>query len=397
MKTEKRNDKNRAVKKTWRYTLPVRIVSIVCAVVLILTGVLMTASGVYIRAMLGLIHYETGEEDYSNVPDLPPDSNKGDATNEIKDPDPIDLTNIELRGNTESITNIMLLGVDGRDAEGYSARSDTNMILSVNTSAKTIKLASILRDVWVPLSGRDSDGDGEFDYDKLNAAFYYGGFRMLSNTLADSFKIRIDQYIAVDFEAFEKAVDAMDGIDVELTAEEAQFIPVWSDDPDRFATDDNPDLEPLGYEAGTYHLNGQQTLAYCRIRYLYPDSDFARQNNQRKVIDLLMQKAKTMNFATLTKVLMAVLPYVKTNMSQAELLTYASKALQYTDYEIYTDFSMPSGDGDFEDQWIGDGLGLWLTDPENSTMDLHEYIYGGRLSDEDPEEAYAEEPVYDEE
>lgn len=390
MKTDKRTTAKTAVKKEWRYKLPTRILAIICAVLLILTGTVVSAAGVYVRAMLGMISYDDGNEDYSDVPKLPDDVKPDDVTNEIKDPDILDLSNIELRGNTESVTNILLLGVDGRSSEGYSARSDTNMILSVNTSKKTIKLASILRDVWVPLSGRDYDGDGEFDYDKLNAAFYYGGFRMLSNTLADSFKIRIDQYIAVDFEAFEKAVDAMDGIDVELTAEEAQFIPVWSDDPDRFATPDNPDLEPLGYDGGVYHLNGQQTLAYCRIRNLYPDSDFARQNNQRKVIDLLMQKAKNMNFATMTKVLMAVLPYVKTNMTQAELLSYASQALQYYDFEIYSDFSLPCGDGDFENQWIGGGLGLWLTDAESSAMALHEYIYGDRLSNEDPEEDIVE-------
>lgn len=381
MLTEKRTVSSRSsTKKEWRYKPLVRVLSVVCAVLLILTGTLMSAAGIYVSTMLGLIKYDTGEQDYSNVPKLPGDIDNGSVTNVMKDPDPIDLSNIELRGNTESITNIMLLGVDGRQTEGYTARSDTNMILSVNTTAKTIKLASILRDVWVPLSGRDYDGDGEYDYDKLNAAFYYGGFNMLSNTLRDTFKLKIDQYIAVDFEAFEKAVDALGGIDVELSADEASFIPVWSDNPDRFATPDNPDLEPLGYDAGVYHLNGQQTLAYCRIRSLYDDNDFSRQNNQRKVIDLLMQKAKTMNFATLTGVLMAVLPYVQTNMSQQELLAYASQALQYFDYEIYTDFSMPSGAGDFENYWIGDGLGLWLNDYEASTMDLHHYIYGDMTS-----------------
>ena len=384
MTTDKHINAPGKPKKQWRFKLPVRILCFLLAVFLLVSGGVLTASGIYVHSMLSLINYDDGNEDYSNVPTLPTDHNNGSVTSEIKDPDPIDLSRIELRGNTESITNILLLGVDGRKTEGYSARSDTNMILSVNTSAKTIKLASILRDVWVPLSGRDYDGDGEFDYDKLNAAFYYGGFRMLSNTLADSFKIRIDQYIAVDFEAFEKAVDAMGGIDIELSAEEAMFIPMWSDDPDRFA--DNPDLEPLGYEAGVYHLNGQQTLAYCRIRNLYPESDFARQNNQRKVIDLLVQKAKTMNFATLNSVLTAVLPYVKTNMTPQELISYASQALQYYDFDVYSDFSLPNGNGDFENQWIGGGLGLWLTDAESSAMALHEYIYGDRISDEDPTE-----------
>ncbi len=395
MITEKRtaSTTTHGKKRVWRFRLPARIVSGVCAILLILLGSGFTGGGIWFGTLLGTINYENGTQDFSNIPDLPPDVDDGSVTNVMDDPTLLDLSNVELRGNTKSITNVMLIGVDGRKSEGFTARSDTNIILSVNKSAKTIKLASLLRDVWVPLSGRDQNGDGEYDYDKLNAAFYYGGFNMLSNTIADTFRIKIDKYIAVDFVAFEKAVDALGGIDIELTADEAMFIPVWSDDPDRFATPDNPDLESLGYEAGVYHLNGQQTLAYCRIRSLYPDNDFERQNNQRKVIDLLMQKAKTMNFGTLTNVLMAVLPYVQTNMSQQELFSFAAQAIQYIDYDVYTDFSLPSGSEDFENYWIGDGLGLWLTDAEASTLQLHQYIYGDVVSnrletEEDPEWEY---------
>lgn len=372
-----RADANRTsdIKRPYRHSRTVRIVAIACAVLMLLCGTVTAAGGAYVGFMLGMINYDDGTQNYDDLPLLPGDIDDGSVDTVIENPEQVNIDHVELRGNTADITNVMLIGVDGREAEGYSARSDTNMILSVNTSAKTIKLASILRDTWVTLAGRDRDGDGEDDYDKLNAAFYYGGFNMLSDTIEQNFKLSVNQYIAVDFAAFEKAVDALGGVDLELTAEEAGFIPKESDDPDRFATPDNPDLEPLGSEAGTYHLNGQQALAYCRIRTLYSDSDFSRQSNQRKVIDQLMQKAKTMNFATLTNVLMAVLPYVQTNMSQQELLTYAAQALQYTSYTIDSDFSIPHG-GDYKDGWIGDGLGLWLLDQEKSTLELHQYLYG---------------------
>jgi len=107
-----------------------------------------------------------------------------------------------------------------------------------------------------------------------------------------------------------------------------------------------------------------------------------------------MQKAKSMNFATLNSVLIAVLPYVKTNMTQQQLISYASQALQYYDFDIYSDFSLPYGNGDFENQWIGGGLGLWLTDAESSAKALHEYIYGDRTSNEDPEESESAESDY---
>jgi len=365
----------RAEKPPFRFSLPVRIIAIVCAVILILTGVVLASGSVYISSMLGMIRYDQGDVDYSNLPMLPGDIDDGSVDKVIENPVPVNIEHIEVRGNTPAITNVMLIGVDGRDSEGYSARSDTNMILSVNTDTKTIKLASLLRDTWVTVPELDFDGDGYADYCKLNAAFYYGGFEKLSATIEQNFKLDINQYIAVDFAAFEKAVDALGGVDIELTAEEAAFIPKESDDPDRFATPDNPDLEPLGSEAGIYHLNGQQSLAYCRIRTLYAASDFRRQSNQRKVIDQLMTKAKTMNFATLTGVLTAVLPYVQTNMSKQELLNYAASALQYTNYTIESDFSVPSGEGDCEGAWIGDGLGLWLTDQSYTTLSLHQYLY----------------------
>lgn len=374
-------------KRPWRFSLPIRITAIVGAVLLIVVGVLATGVGFYadyyIRNMLSLITYDDGSQDYSDVPLLPPDENDGSVDNVIEDTTPVDIDSIQLRGNTKDITNVLLLGIDGRASEGYTTRSDTNMILSVNTAAETVKLASLLRDTWVTIPDRDWNGDGYDDYDKLNVAFYYGGFKLLSDTIAQNFKIRIDKYVAVDFIAFEKAVDAMGGVDIELTADEAMFIPQYSDDPDKFCTPDNPELSPLGYEGGVYHLNGQQTLAYCRIRGLYYSSDFQRQQNQRKVIEQLLEKAKSMNFGTITSVLEAVLPYVQTNMTQQELLDYASQALQYIGFDIYSDFSVPSAEyADFENGWIGDGLGLWLTDPEASTLRLHQYLYETEVSDE---------------
>lgn len=356
-----------------RYSKKIRIIAGVCAAVFMLSGVLCVFGSVYVSSILGLIRYDEGTDpSFENVPTLPGDIDDGSVTNVIEHPQHVDIQNVETRGNTENITNVMLIGVDGRYSEGYNARSDTNIILSVNTATKTVKMASLLRDTWVQIPGIDFDADGEDDYCKLNAAFYYGGFRLLSRTIEQNFHLRIDKYVAVEFEAFIHAVDALGGVDMELTAQEASFIPVWSDDPDRFA--DNPDLEPLGHEAGTYHLNGQQALAFSRIRYFYADGDFTRQEHQRLVINRLLEKAKTMNFATLTGVLTAVLPYVQTNFSQQELLDYATQIPNYIGYTIERDYSIP-GDSDFESAWIGDGLGLWLTEPEQTVLRLHQYLY----------------------
>ena len=367
-------------RREWRFNKVTRILTGILGSLLILAGVVGILGGTIGIGYLNKIQYDDGIRNYNDVARLPADDRENSNVDyEIKDPVFISTDNVPVRGNTDSVTNVMLLGIDGRKAEGYTARSDTNMILSVNTDTRTIKLVSLLRDTWVTIPGLDFDGDGSDDIAKLNSAFYYGGFTMLSDTIRENFNLDIDRYIAVDFEALEKAIDVMGGIDmevkVELTAEEAGFIPKWSDDPDRFATPDNPDLEPLGYEGGIYHLNGQQALAYSRIRNLYLDSDFTRQDNQRRVIEQLLAKAQSMNFGQLTGVLDAVLPYVQTNMSHQELLDFAVEAMGYSSFEIQSDKSVPHGNGDFTDGWIGDGLGLWLNDIEQSTLELHQYLY----------------------
>ncbi len=363
-------------RREWRFNMVTRILTGILGSLLILAGVVGILGGTIGIGYLNKIQYDDGIRNYNDVARLPADDRENSNVDyEIKDPVFINTDNVPVRGNTDSVTNVMLLGIDGRKAEGYTARSDTNMILSVNTDTRTIKLVSLLRDTWVTIPGLDFDGDGSDDIAKLNSAFYYGGFTMLSDTIRENFNLDIDRYIAVDFEALEKAIDVMGGIDMELTAEEAGFIPKWSDDPDRFATPDNPDLEPLGYEGGIYHLNGQQALAYSRIRNLYLDSDFTRQDNQRRVIEQLLAKAQSMNFGQLTGVLDAVLPYVQTNMSHQELLDFAVEAMGYSSFEILSDKSVPHGNGDFTDGWIGDGLGLWLNDIEQSTLELHQYLY----------------------
>lgn len=359
----------------WRYTKAQRLFALVGALLCLLVGSTLIAGGVYVSSLLGMIAYDDGPNDYADVPMLPGDVDDGSVTNVIEDPKPVDIRHIELRGDTDAVTNVMLLGVDGRQADGYTARSDTNMILSINTETETIKLVSLMRDLWVTVPSLDLDGDGYADHAKLNAAFYYGGFPLLSETLEENFKLSVKRYVAVDFAAFEKAVDALGGVDIALSQEEAAFIPKTSDDPDAFATPDHPELEPLGNKAGVYHLNGQQALAYCRIRDLYEDSDFDRQSNQRTVINELIKKAKTLHFAALTNALSTVLPYVQTNFSKQELLSLAARAMRYASYTIETDRSVPSSDGGYEDAWIGDGLGLWLTDPEQTTLDLHRYLY----------------------
>ena len=355
----KRKKKNKALK-------------VICVIFLGLlgTGLILAALGVgYFKNLLSTINF------------LPTDSGDtpiiSNPAADISQPDEhVDLSHLEVRGNTSNITNILLLGLDARDDSEYG-RSDTMMIASINHKTKTVKLISLMRDTWATIPGCDYNGDGQDDYAKLNAAYSSGGFSLLQKTVKQNFRLDIDQYLAVNFDAFCVAVDAFGGLDVELDDNVVTWIPaVDPGDPDRFAMDLNFNQirEPIGYSAGTYHLQGFQALAFCRVRYAYPDSDYSRQQNQRKVVGLLIDKAKHSSPADLWSAASGVLPQVTTNMTQSEIENYIVNVFKYSGYTVETEYHLPAA-GQYSDLNLG-SQGLWINDPESTVMALHEYIYG---------------------
>lgn len=302
-----------------------------------------------------------GETSDVYVDSLPPDSDD-DMTDAISDYGIIDdgasnVADIPVRENTKSVRNILLIGIDSPTASGagaFSGRSDTTMILTINSKEKTIKLTSILRDTLVTIPGRDKNGDGKDDYAKFNAAWAYGGFDLMSKTIEQNFRLKIDQYIAVNFYAFSECIDAMGGIDMDLTGAEAKIVGCGSSD-------------------GMYHLDGQHALSYARIRHL--DSDFGRTNRQRKVIAELFTKAKTMNVGQMNDVLMKVLPEIKTNMTTDEFMGFIANSITYFSYQMGDTYYLPQ-QGEYAGKAVS-GLGdvLILNDKAQAVTELHQFIY----------------------
>lgn len=175
--------------------------------------------------------------------------------------------------------------------------------------------------------------------------------------------------MGVNFVVFPIAVDAMGGIDIYMTAQEASKVCVAS----QKLEDWERGFKRIGTESKVYHLNGYQALQYSRIRHI--DSDFNRTGRQRKVIEQLIGKAKTMSFGTLNTILNQVLPQVATNMSGDELMGYALNAGTYANYAIDTSFHLPEK-GKYRGWKLPDGgASLQLTDPVESVKSLHEWIY----------------------
>ena len=360
--------------KPRRYSKPVRLTAGIMASLLAVVGVLFIGADVYLWMLFGRVNYvgdDAGGGLEVSDSSEPAESRPADAV----DFDPSAYANsaladIPVQGDTSEITNILLIGVDGKKYSGQ--RADTNIIVSINSRTKTVKLISLMRDMVVTIPGRDWDGDGMDDYAKFNAAFASGGFSLHSKMIEQNLRLKLDKYIAVNFDAFPKVIDAMGGTDVKLTGGEAERVPA-AGSKIRYG---GAGYVPMGTTDGTYHMDGYQTLQFARLRYYYADSDFTRTSNQRKLISQLMDKAKNMSIGQLNSVLFEALGVVSTNMSQSEFLGFSANALTYRTYKIDTSYRVPE-DGAWYSLW-GDafGSGLGLVNPEETVLNLQDFIYG---------------------
>ncbi len=211
--------------------------------------------------------------------------------------------------------NIALFGVDSREQDLLSGdnRSDTIMICSVNKKTGETRLVSVYRDTLLNIGGGD--------YRKCNAAYAYGGPQQAVAMLNSNLDLNITDFVTIGFEGLAETIDALGGIDLEITEEEMEYMNSYMDD--------------MYYEIGTeyeevtdwgmQHLSGIQATAYCRIRYTEGD-DFRRAERQRTVLMLTMEKAKKANPVRLAAAAGAVLGRTATSLSSTELMLFILRA-----------------------------------------------------------------------
>lgn len=222
--------------------------------------------------------------------------------------------------HAEYIKNILLIGVDAREGEeAEKTRSDTMMLVTIDTRNNQIKLTSFLRDMYLEIP--------DYREDKLNAAQSRGGTQLLVDTLEYNFKIRIDNYMLVSFEMFTTIIDKLGGVDVEITEKEAKYI----NSKDHMSRDDGFAF-PDKLSGGMQHFTGAQALWYSRIRYL--DSDFMRTARQRKVISALVKKATQQQPAALLSMAEEIMPMIRTDLTEDEIMDLGLHALSYLKYDI---------------------------------------------------------------
>lgn len=243
-------------------------------------------------------------------------------------------------GDTGNLMKLLLIGVDSRD-DDFSGRSDTMILVTVNKETKKVLLTSLLRDIYVEIPGYKSN--------RLNAANVYGGADLLKETIEDNFGIPVDNSITVNFCTVRDIVDALGGIDLELTADEVEIMNGYI-----VSQNDNFGYEPgtdLMEEAdGTFHCNGNQTLAYCRIRYI--GTDFARTQRQRTVIKKCLEKVKGLGALEMVSFVTKFYDRIDSDISMEDLLSLITTFTDLSDYTVET-FTIPM-DGTWSDMTVDD-------------------------------------------
>ncbi|MBR7122041.1 MAG: LCP family protein [Oscillospiraceae bacterium] len=204
----------------------------------------------------------------------------------------------------KDVINILLVGQDKRSGQTQKRqRTDAMILCTINKATKTVTMTSFMRDLWVYVPGKYNQ--------RLNVPYVLGGFPLLNETLSYNFGVSADYNVEIDFEGFIKSIDIIGGIDVELTKEEADYL-------NERGNWDIEENKGWTLKEGVNRLNGSQALAYTRIRKI--DNDFERTNRQRKVLNTLIEKAKTLGVSDLYRLAKEIMPNLTTDMNDKQIL-----------------------------------------------------------------------------
>ncbi|MBR5732606.1 MAG: LCP family protein [Lachnospiraceae bacterium] len=312
---------------------------------------------------------ETDVTDESDLP-LEPDKNdievvEGDHT--VITPD-ISPTEIPAEGDEDpenavlkDVYNILLIGEENIGGGSARGRSDLLMIASINRKQKSIKLTSIMRDCLVAIPGHIDN--------RINVAYTIGGVSLLYDTLRTNLGVEIDSYMLVNFDNFENIVDALGGVDVTLTAQEADYLNT---------TNYISKPEYRNVRIGANHLNGNQVLGYCRIRNVGTASgefsDFGRTSRQRAILNKIYSTLTDKNYFELLGLANRCLQYVTTDLTAEDIEKYVGMLMEVGMNSGIQNYRIPVS-GTFSEALLREMI-VTKIDLEANSKALLEFIYG---------------------
>ena len=233
--------------------------------------------------------------------------------------------------------NILLVGLDSRK-DNYTGLSDSMIICTINKSSKKFIMTSLLRDSYVTIPGHGKD--------KLNSAYALGGSNLLINTIYENYGIVIDRVAVFNFLFVIDVIDYLGGVTVELTEEEIPYLNMYiHDQNEELFNSATPNKGQIHSGPGNYNLNGNQALAYARIRYV--GTDVARSGRQRLVLQECIEKCKSLSAGQLNEMATMFLPRIKTDMTMSDCTSLIMTLLRSNAYE--TDNMVLPIDGTWKD------------------------------------------------
>lgn len=262
----------------------------------------------------------------------------------------------------KDIVNIAILGVD--ETKTDVGRSDALMIATFDPVHKKLKITSIMRDTYADIP--------DYGKDKINHAHAYGGPQLSIKTLNQNFGLNIEDYVKINFKELKKLVDAIGGIDMKLSDEEIVEVDKYIV---RVSSKSNTPAKTLvKNESGKVHMDGFQTLGYCRIRST-ANGDFDRTERHRKIMTEMFNKISKAGTAELASMATKLLPYVETSLSNKEIINLAANVLNLGTKNIEQE-RFPRDE--YTQNSKIDGVFYLCYDEDYTEEQIHEYIFNDR-------------------
>ncbi len=261
--------------------------------------------------------------------------------------------------NLKDYRNIVVLGVDTRDMSNFSgSRTDSIIIVSINTKTNEMNLISVYRDTLLNIK--------EVGCDKVTHAFAYGGPERTVRTLNENMDLNITEYVALNFRTVQKIVDGVGGIDIEIQEEEIDQMNTYLPDTAKYL---KCEYEPIT-KAGKQHLDGVQAVTYSRIRHT-AGGDYRRTERMRTVLTAVFNKVKHTSPAKIDRMMDDVLPEISTNMKPGDIIPLMFK-LPFLD--INDSIGWPYD----KEGYTSPRTGTWFACPvtlESNVKELHQKAF----------------------
>ena len=284
-----------------------------------------------------------------------------DPEEEVYFQDDVDSYLTEKRAQVSEMRHLLLIGLDARPGE-QTGRSDTMIIVTLDPDENTIKLTSIMRDLYVEIPGHKNN--------RINAAYVFGGPELLMETIEVNFGIHIDSYIAVDFSMLGALIDSIGGLTLNVENEYymRRINAVIKEDNKVLGIDVN---DQLLTEPGEQLMTGKQAQAYARYRYGTSDGDFGRTARQREVITKIFEKLGDMTVIELMSLVVDNSKNIYTNISVSDLASFAPVLVSMREAQI-EELRLPI-DGGYTSKTIS-GMSVLVPDREANMQALMDFL-----------------------